>query len=55
MSEMTEERMAFLKSAAVPDYTRGRALVYVDEANMPASWELGDEIRLALSKEASNG
>ena len=28
----------------------GRALVYVDDANMPASWELGDEIRLAISK-----
>ena len=32
----------------------GRALAYVDEANMPASWELGDEIRLALSKEPTS-
>lgn len=31
----------------------GRALVYVDEANMPASWELGDAIRLAISKRES--
>ena len=31
----------------------GRALVYVDAANMPASWELGDAIRLAISKEAA--
>ena len=75
---MNEERLAFLKGAAVHDYTRGefldealcaledaragnewlttllgRALVYVDEASMPASWELGDAIRLAISKEAA--
>lgn len=75
---MNAERLAFLKGAAVPDYTKGefldealyaledarasnewltvllgRALVYIDAANMPASWELGDAIRLALSKEAT--